>query len=487
MKVLASVAHQMLWHSHRALFELAAVDNVKALTPDGAQLLLTSQTPLQLAELISQYPQAEFVVAYEAPELMLGSLLAAGQTPAQAAEQWVQQTEALLQLQQQQRRRLKLFNLAAMAQNSVEMPDWVRRKNNAKIESGANVYGVIGAQLLRQHRQCSALQQRLFASSLSLSEQMEYQFDLAILLQHASNSDELQATVQERDLLLMQLQHVQEELEQLFQQKTVLTQQHSLLQQEYQAEAKSLTAKLSDGEKKLSEAISQLTKSQTELSQITAEHLHTVQQLKDTAEERDLFLMQMQHVQEELERHLVQLHDQQQKFEQTETARLKQQQREVSKLESQLRKTKARAAGAEHQQQLLQQELKAVKRSALWRSAAPVRILSRLVNKQDKTKQKLQQEAALIITSEYFDIEWYLERYPDVAATNINPAEHYLKFGASEGRMPGPLFDGDWYLQHYPDVAESGINPLLHFIKFGQLEGRSASPLLLTDNSAREE
>ena len=136
--------------------------------------------------------------------------------------------------------------------------------------------------------------------------------------------------------------------------------------------------------------------------------------------------------------------------------------------------------------QLLQQELGAVKSSTLWKTGAPVRALTRLVKKTDPAKQKLQQEAALIITSEYFDIDWYLQRYPDVAEAKINPAEHYLKFGANEGRMPGPLFDGDWYLKRYPDVAQSGINPLLHFIKFGQLEGRSASPKLLADNSTRE-
>ena len=110
-----------------------------------------------------------------------------------------------------------------------------------------------------------------------------------------------------------------------------------------------------------------------------------------------------------------------------------------------------------------------------------------MVTKTDKAKQKLQQETALILTSEYFDLEWYLETYPDVAQGKINPAEHYLRFGAAEGRMPGPLFDGNWYLQRYPDVAQVHTNPLLHFIKFGQQEGRSASPKLLTDNSQPKE
>jgi hypothetical protein len=83
------------------------------------------------------------------------------------------------------------------------------------------------------------------------------------------------------------------------------------------------------------------------------------------------------------------------------------------------------------------------------------------------------------MTSEYFDIIWYLQSYPDVAESGINPAEHYLCFGADEGRAPGPLFDSNWYLSQYPDVAENEVNPLLHYVKFGAQEGRTASPKLL--------
>lgn len=33
-------------------------------------------------------------------------------------------------------------------------------------------------------------------------------------------------------------------------------------------------------------------------------------------------------------------------------------------------------------------------------------------------------------------------------------------------------FDPGWYLQRYPDVAASGMDPLLHFVRYGQKEGR---------------
>ena len=56
----------------------------------------------------------------------------------------------------------------------------------------------------------------------------------------------------------------------------------------------------------------------------------------------------------------------------------------------------------------------------------------------------------------------------------MNPALHYLKFGASENRSPSLRFDGPKYLEDNPDVRESGVNPLLHYIEFGKKEGRVA-------------
>jgi hypothetical protein len=76
--------------------------------------------------------------------------------------------------------------------------------------------------------------------------------------------------------------------------------------------------------------------------------------------------------------------------------------------------------------------------------------------------------------SPLFDAAWYLRTYPDVAAAGADPVEHYLAFGAAEGRDPGPEFDTDAYLRANPDVAEAGVNPLLHYIDFGRQEGRRA-------------
>lgn len=86
----------------------------------------------------------------------------------------------------------------------------------------------------------------------------------------------------------------------------------------------------------------------------------------------------------------------------------------------------------------------------------------------------------VIQRSQLFDAQWYLNRYPDVAASRIDPLTHYLRYGANEGRNPNPLFDTTWYLETYPGVALSEINPLLHFAQFGNDEGLNPHPSFST-------
>ena len=47
-----------------------------------------------------------------------------------------------------------------------------------------------------------------------------------------------------------------------------------------------------------------------------------------------------------------------------------------------------------------------------------------------------------------------------------------MTFGFKEGRDPSGDFDTHAYLAANPDVAAAGINPLEHFLRFGALEGR---------------
>jgi SAM-dependent methyltransferase len=88
-----------------------------------------------------------------------------------------------------------------------------------------------------------------------------------------------------------------------------------------------------------------------------------------------------------------------------------------------------------------------------------------------------------------FDPVFYLKSYPDVAAAAVDPLDHYLRYGRSEGRLPrdprvpagdehlprtadAPRFDPVFYLKTYPDVAAAGVDPLDHYLRHGRSEGR---------------
>lgn len=63
-----------------------------------------------------------------------------------------------------------------------------------------------------------------------------------------------------------------------------------------------------------------------------------------------------------------------------------------------------------------------------------------------------------------FDMQYYLARYPDVAARKMDPLEHYMRFGWKEGRDPSPGFSTRNYLDHLSDVLIADTNPFLHWI-----------------------
>jgi predicted nucleic acid-binding Zn-ribbon protein len=77
----------------------------------------------------------------------------------------------------------------------------------------------------------------------------------------------------------------------------------------------------------------------------------------------------------------------------------------------------------------------------------------------------------LIAASGLFDGDWYLEKYPDVRASGIDPLVHYLDYGAKEDRNPSPRFDTERYLNRYPDARAAATNPLVHYLRYGVAQG----------------
>ena len=80
-----------------------------------------------------------------------------------------------------------------------------------------------------------------------------------------------------------------------------------------------------------------------------------------------------------------------------------------------------------------------------------------------------------IRNSLFFNSAHYLETNPDVRATGLDAALHYLVHGGREGRDPGPFFSTKAYLARYPDVAEADVNALLHYETQGRRENRIAA------------
>jgi lipopolysaccharide biosynthesis protein len=106
----------------------------------------------------------------------------------------------------------------------------------------------------------------------------------------------------------------------------------------------------------------------------------------------------------------------------------------------------------------------------LWWTAT-LQILSRVRNYRHR-----REEAGLVASSPLFDRSWYVDRYPDARAAGVDPAFHYVAYGAPDYRDPGPLFDTAWYTAYYADVAAAGVNPLVHYLRHGAKEGRHARP-----------
>jgi hypothetical protein len=86
-------------------------------------------------------------------------------------------------------------------------------------------------------------------------------------------------------------------------------------------------------------------------------------------------------------------------------------------------------------------------------------------------------DVRIINESGLFDVAFYRDNTPDIAARGIDPLEHFITDGWRNGRQPNRYFDTSWYLQQNPDVARAGANPLRHYIVVGEAEGRAPSPI----------
>ena len=88
-------------------------------------------------------------------------------------------------------------------------------------------------------------------------------------------------------------------------------------------------------------------------------------------------------------------------------------------------------------------------------------ILHKSSNKQEA--KELSKGYKAIRKNNLFDDEFYLNKYPKVKNSGMDPLLHYIFFGFREGKKPNKDFDGVFYKYHY-DVE---VNPLVHYALYG--------------------
>ena len=123
------------------------------------------------------------------------------------------------------------------------------------------------------------------------------------------------------------------------------------------------------------------------------------------------------------------------------------------------------------------ERLSAVLSSSSWRWTSPLRAVRRIIRMlAPQLHRDLRADRRVVANSGWFDSDWYLRQYSDVAKAGGDPVLHYLEHGGFEGRDPSQRFSSAWYLRQHADVRAVGINPLLHYLRFGMSEGRQPLP-----------
>ncbi len=252
----------------------------------------------------------------------------------------------------------------------------------------------------------------------------------------------------------------------------VLKKENELLKQtlETQREEQNVTQQNTQSLKKENEALKQAFDSQRKEKEVGQQTLNAVQ--KESAQ----LLSTLQQVQQAYESLYI---EQQTLSEQLSTVYPQNQQELVKSASDQAylrRQLEKRQSELNTLRTESEQRIHRLERLVQWLRVHAQRHASTAYRESRSYKKALPKQIAALEASPLFDAEWYCKQYPDVAQANIKPAEHFIKFGAIDGRHPGPLFSTEFYLTHYEDVAASGQHPLLHYLRYGKEENREIHP-----------
>ncbi len=94
------------------------------------------------------------------------------------------------------------------------------------------------------------------------------------------------------------------------------------------------------------------------------------------------------------------------------------------------------------------------------------------------------EDVMIIAASGLFNEAWYISQNPDVARSGINPIFHYVRFGASEGRIPLKGFNAARYVANMEGREAVMRNPLAHYILHGGPDDLLSKGLLTAFSTA---
>ena len=295
--------------------------------------------------------------------------------------------------------------------------------------------------------------QELFEEKLEQLTQTEQKLADAVTKAEATNaalSQEQQARNSEKKAAQKLLTETQHQLKELEQENNQIFDQLHKVQELFEEKLEQLT----QTEQKLVDKRAALAKEQQAriYEQKASQKLQTEtqRQLQELYQENKQIIEQLLHVQEQIE----------------QECKNKERHQKLFKAVSQDRSA----------------VLKKLEKSRLvqtWLRSALTKANHHLWSKSRTFRNEMKRQAKVLKDSSEFVESQYLEMYPDIKTSSLEPVVHYLLFGAIEARNPSTTFSSLNYIQTYADVAESGQNPLLHYIRHGQFEGRKPNPMQL--------
>ncbi|MGV2929468.1 hypothetical protein ACE3G8_00085 [Vreelandella venusta] len=279
--------------------------------------------------------------------------------------------------------------------------------------------------------------------------------------------------------LQQQTNTLQKKNAQLEQDNATIKKAQLALQQEKESLKKALAAQLNtqkEGQETLATAQKENAQLLNTLQQVQQAYEVLSQEYQDLATLKDDEIFQQQRL----------VNAQQQSIDSVVT-KLERRAAEVQKIQQQLEKSTQDTAHFRQQLEKRQKELNILRANTQrhishleslvqWLRVHAQRHAAVAYRDSRSYKKELPKQLAMLEATPFFDADWYLAQYPDVAKSGIKPAEHFIKFGAIDGRHPSSQFSTDFYLTHYKDVAASGQHPLLHYLRHGIAEQRKTQP-----------